>query len=135
MQPIQLRSFSSRPPIATLNQQDNRKEGRIKQALRVKGQDARMWAQRMPLCSHALTLICANLEAINGHRPSRNQMLPQIVAEVIFIGNHTYQSRVVRDGYSIDDGMDQIAGAMSEASMLVGNLPMQAIENPVTLGL
>jgi hypothetical protein len=70
------------------------------------------------------------LEAINRHRISRNQSLPPIVAEVIFIGSHIDQSRVVRDGYSIADGIDQIVCAMSAESEIVGNLPMQTIENP-----
>jgi hypothetical protein len=74
----------------------------------------------MPLYSQALALIRANLEAIrnghkarpvaigkltedqleaiNRHRLSRNQTLPPIDAEVIFIGSHIFQSRIVRDG-------------------------------------
>jgi|SRR5271166_2303241 len=106
----------------------------------------------MPLYSHALALVRANLEAIqegrkvkpvaigrltddqreaiNRHRLSRNQTLLPIVAEVVFIGSHIYQSRVVRDGYCIDDVIDQIVSAMDAASKLIGNLPMQTIENP-----
>ena len=106
----------------------------------------------MPLYSHAHALIRANLEAIqnghkvkpvtvgkltdaqleaiNRHRISLNHTLSPMVAEVIFIGSHIYQSRVVRDGYSIDDVIDQVVSAMSAASELVGNLPMQAIQNP-----
>jgi hypothetical protein len=106
----------------------------------------------MPLHTHAVALIRANLEAIqnghkvkpvaigeltnaqleaiNRHRISSKQTLPRIAAEVIFIGSHIYQSRIVRDGYSIDDVIDQVVSSMSAASELVGNLPMQAIENP-----
>jgi hypothetical protein len=76
------------------------------------------------------TLTYGQLEAINQHRLSHNRTLPPIVAEVIFIGSHIYQSRVARDGYSIDDVIDQIVSAMDAASGLVGNLPMQTIENP-----
>jgi hypothetical protein len=71
------------------------------------------------------------LEAINDHRRFHNPDLPLVGAVVIFIGGHVYRSRVERDGYSIEDVVDQIVSAMSEASCLVGNLPMQAIENPV----
>jgi len=106
----------------------------------------------MPLHSHADGLIRANLraiqdghkarpqvigalteaqlEAINRHRMSQNESLPPIVAEVIFIGGHVYQSRIARDGYTIDDVVEQIVSAMDAESELVGDLPMQAIENP-----
>jgi hypothetical protein len=106
----------------------------------------------MPLYPKAVSLIRANLEAIrdglkvkpvaigrltddqtdaiNRHRLAHNAALPPIVAEVIFIGSHIYQSRVARDGYSIDDVIDQIASAMDSASGLVGSLPMQTIESP-----
>jgi hypothetical protein len=52
------------------------------------------------------------------------------VAEVVFIGSHIYKRRIVCDNYTIDDVVEQIIGAMSEDSTLVGNQPMQAIENP-----
>jgi len=77
------------------------------------------------------TLTEAQLEAINRHRLAQNASLPLIVAEVVFIGAHIYRSRIERDGYTIDDVVAQIVSAMSEASALIGNLPMQAIENPV----
>jgi hypothetical protein len=106
----------------------------------------------MPLYENAASLICANLEAIqsgrkakavaigtltdvqleaiNRHRLAHNASLPLIVAEVVFIGAHVYRSRIERDGYTIDDVVEQIISAMSAASALVGNLPLQAIENP-----
>jgi len=110
-------------------------------------------SQQMPLYLQAISLIRGNLEAIrdgqrvepvaigvltdtqleaiNRHRLSHNAALPPIVAEVIFLGSHIYQSRIVRDGYSIDDVIDQIASAMDTTAELVGNLPMQTIENPM----
>jgi hypothetical protein len=106
----------------------------------------------MPLYPQAIALIRANLEAIrngqrakpvaigrltdaqlkaiNQHRMAHNATLPPIIAEVILIGSHIYQSRITRDGYTIDDVIDQIASAMDSASGLIGNLPMQTIENP-----
>jgi hypothetical protein len=51
------------------------------------------------------------------------------VCPVVFIGAHLYRSRVERDGYTIDDVVGQIISAMSAASALFGNLPMQAVEN------
>jgi hypothetical protein len=107
---------------------------------------------RMPIYPNAVPLIRANLklirsgqrvkpvvvgiltnlqlDGINQHRLSRNHLLLPIVAEVIFLGNHIYQSRIKRDGYSIEDIVDQIVSAMDEDSELVGSLPMQASENP-----
>jgi hypothetical protein len=106
----------------------------------------------VPLYPHAVDLIRTNLEqvaagkrvtaiaigwltpdqlrAINEHRLSQNAELTAIVAEVIFIGGHIYRSRCERDGYTMDDVIDQITSAMDASSNLVGNLPMQAIENP-----
>jgi hypothetical protein len=73
----------------------------------------------MPLSQEAAALIRANLErlqngnranlvvighltvaqlaAINDERYARGH--PPIVAEVVFIGRHVYQSRMIRDGY------------------------------------
>jgi hypothetical protein len=106
----------------------------------------------MPLYPHAIDLIRANLDqiskgykvkpvaigtltaeqlnAMNQHRKEHNPNLEPVVAEVLFFGSHIYQSRCVRDGYTLDDVIDQIVSAMDSASILVGNLPMQAIENP-----
>jgi hypothetical protein len=106
----------------------------------------------MPLYPHAIDLIRANLDqiskgykvkpvaigtltaeqlnAMNQHRKEHNPNLEPVVAEVLFFGSHIYQSRCVRDGYTLDDVIDQIVSAMDSASVLVGNLPMQAIENP-----
>jgi hypothetical protein len=52
------------------------------------------------------------------------------VGRVVFNGAYLYRSRIERDGYTIDDVVGQIISAMSAASALVGNLPMQAVENP-----
>lgn len=76
------------------------------------------------------TLTAVQLEAINQHRLAHNASLPLIVAEVVFIGGHVYRSRIDGDNYTIDDVVEQIISAMNEDSALVGNLPMQAIQNP-----
>ena len=76
------------------------------------------------------TLTIEQLRAINEHRHQQNPDLMPVVAEVLFFGSHIFRSRCLRDGYAIDDVLDQIAGAMDEACVLVGNLPTQAIENP-----
>jgi hypothetical protein len=98
----------------------------------------------MPLYPQAIDLIRANLEqiskgykvkpvvigALTTEQKNQNPDLDPVVAEVLFFGNHIYQSRCVRDGYTLEDVIDQIVSAMDSASMLVGKLPMQAIENP-----
>jgi hypothetical protein len=76
------------------------------------------------------TLTDVQLEAINQHRLAHNAFLPLIVAEVVFIGAHVYRGRIEREHYTIDDVVAHIVSAMSEASAFIGNLPMQAIENP-----
>jgi hypothetical protein len=76
------------------------------------------------------TLTDVQLEAINRHRLEQNASLPSVVAEVVFIGGHVYRWRIEQDNYTIEDVVEQIIGAMSQHSALVGNLPMQAIENP-----
>jgi hypothetical protein len=81
-----------------------------------------------PVAIGALT--AAQVSAINQHRLAQNPNLLPVESEVLFFGSHIYKSRCERDGYTIDDVVDQIVSAMDTASVLVGNLPMQAIENP-----
>jgi hypothetical protein len=74
----------------------------------------------MPLYPNAIEIIRANLEqiaegkrvravvigtlterqlgAINLSRTSRVNPLPVVIAEVLFLGQHIYNSRVIRDG-------------------------------------
>lgn len=106
----------------------------------------------MPLFPNAISLIRANLVAIergervrlavigtltdeqlatiNRTRAAHSTPLPPITAEVIFFGSHIYRSRVIRDGYSIDDVLDQITGAMDAAAEFIETLTMTAIQNP-----
>ena len=72
----------------------------------------------------------AQLEAINGIRRVHGH--PPIVAEVVFLGRHVQQSRIKRDGYSIDDVIDQIASAMEAASVVYQTTTMTAMENPTS---
>ena len=68
------------------------------------------------------------LEDINSNRAV--DQLPPIVAEVVFVGGHIYKSRVVRDGYTVEDVLDQISSAMDCASVAIKTLKMTEIENP-----
>lgn len=104
----------------------------------------------MPLSDDAPTRIRANLEQIGAGQRVRlitigaltNDQLgaintdrrghgyPPIIAEVVFIGRHIYESRIIRDGYSIEDVIDQIGSAMCEAAIAITTATMTAIENP-----
>lgn len=75
------------------------------------------------------TLTNAQLIEINKHRRSRNW--EDITGEIVFCGKHVYESRVVRDGYSIDDVVIQITNAMSKSSRVRVSPKMTVIENPV----
>jgi hypothetical protein len=102
----------------------------------------------MPLYPNATRLIRANLEAvrkgervgavpigaltdtqlaaINQSRAARKSPLPPVASEVIFVGRHAYESRCIRDGYTIEDVIEQIAGAMDEKAVFLNGSPMTA---------
>lgn len=73
------------------------------------------------------TLTDVQLEAINRERGARSY--PTMAAEVVFIGRHVYESRVVHDGYTIDDVIDQIASAMEATAVALETPTMTAMEN------
>lgn len=68
------------------------------------------------------------LADINHHRTT--QGLTPGHAEVVFIGRHIYQSRIAKDGYTIDDVLDQILNAMRSDSLVIETIKMTAMENP-----
>ncbi|MGA2268447.1 MAG: hypothetical protein ABSH44_08265 [Bryobacteraceae bacterium] len=74
------------------------------------------------------TLTDLQLDAINERRKVSGY--PPIVAEVVFLGRHIYESRVVRDGYTSEDVIDQIASGMDAAAMVLKTHVMTAMENP-----
>lgn len=108
----------------------------------------------MPLYLHASALIRANLEeiakgnkvkpvligtlterqlgAINRARQARSYPLPVVIAEVLFFGKHMYQSRVVQDGYTIDDLLDQIVSAMDSTAAFIPTSKAAAIQNHIS---
>jgi hypothetical protein len=116
---------------------------------RFKAAKARL-LELMPLFANAAALIRTNLEQIrDGHRASlveigrltqaqrreinihrSAQSLAPINAEVVFIGKHIYLSRVVKDGYTIDDGIDQIANAMQSDAIVLNEEKLTIMENP-----
>ncbi len=72
------------------------------------------------------TLTPKQLADINRRRSARG--LTPISAEVAFIGKHIYQSRIAKDGYTIEDVVDQISNAMHPDSVVLGTSRMTAME-------
>jgi len=96
----------------------------------------------MPLYENALELIRQNLEQLqNGERPkfqaigkltdeqlnTINQKqfekgLPTVECnEILYMGRHHYNSRVVQDGYTILDLLKQIESVLAESSVIENN--------------
>jgi len=104
----------------------------------------------MPLFPDARRLIRSNLEtlqwgkraqlirigrltekqlfSLNEKRDARGY--PPVEPEVVFIGQHIYNSRIVTDGYTMEDVIDQIASAMDSEGIVLDTSPMTALENP-----
>jgi hypothetical protein len=76
------------------------------------------------------TLTAEQLEAINQIRARHNPSLPPVTGEVLFYGRHLYKSRVIRDGHTVEDVLDQIASAMDAASQVGPHPEMTVLQNP-----
>ena len=96
----------------------------------------------MPLYENALEIIRQNLEQLqNGERPrfqaigkltdeqlntiNQKQLekgLPTVECnEILYMGRHHYNSRVVQDGYTISDLLKQIESVLAESSVIENN--------------
>jgi hypothetical protein len=75
------------------------------------------------------TLTCEQLVTINTYKTKRG--LPSISGEVVFIGGHIYKSRILKDGYSIEDVVLQITRAFDSTSTVINGGKMTALRNPV----
>lgn len=96
----------------------------------------------MPLYENAIDIIKSNLEQLqNGERPKfvaigklTNEQLESInkkqvekglpivqCNEILYMGRHHYESRVLKDGYTISDLIKQIESALSENSVIENN--------------
>lgn len=49
--------------------------------------------------------------------------------EIVLLGKHLYESRVTRDGYTIEDVCDQIESALSSESVAIATNKMTALRN------
>jgi hypothetical protein len=107
----------------------------------------------MPLYANAVALIRSNLEAfqrgerashvtigtlsteqvaaINASRASAAKPQSPINGTLYFIGRHIYERRIVKNGYTIDDVVDQIASALGEGSRLIPTHRSTVIQNHV----
>lgn len=74
------------------------------------------------------TLTVAQLSAINTNRLAEG--LTPIVEEIVFVGGHIHKSRMLGDGYAIEDVIDQIASALASTAVVLVNAHMTAMENP-----
>ena len=74
------------------------------------------------------TLTAVQLTTINANRLTEG--LPPIVEEVVFVGGHIYKSRIMGDGYTIEDVIDQIFSAMDCAAIVLDATHMTIMENP-----
>jgi hypothetical protein len=72
------------------------------------------------------TLSNAQLDTINAGRSRLG--LPPIVAEVLFVGWHIFKSRIIRDGYTIADVIDQIESALAGRAVVEYQT---FLENPI----
>jgi len=105
----------------------------------------------VPLSEGVPALIRVNLEELhNGERarlvaigtsppPSSTRSTPsaapmatrRLWPRSFFIGKHVYESRIVRDGCSVEDVIDQITSALSESAAAIATAYMTAVENPL----
>jgi hypothetical protein len=67
------------------------------------------------------------LAALNAYQDAEH--LPRSTGEVLFHGWHIYKSRVLKDGYQIEDVIAQITSAMSSNSIVEATNYMTSIEN------
>jgi hypothetical protein len=84
-------------------------------------------AKRPPIVQIGV-LTASQLKAINERRIEDE--MPEVNAEILFIGGHVYKSRVVQQGYPIEEVADQIENALSESSIVIDTPYMTAMQNP-----
>jgi hypothetical protein len=74
------------------------------------------------------TLTEEQFSAINEKRRAHN--LQELESpEIVLLGRHLYNSRVVKDGYTIDDVCDQIESALSSGSIVIATTKMTALRS------
>lgn len=51
--------------------------------------------------------------------------------EIVFLGRHLHHSRAIKDGYSIDDIIDQIESAIADTALVIATHKMTALKSSV----
>jgi hypothetical protein len=81
------------------------------------------------------SLMPLQLAAINNARASRKNdrgepsPFPPMQPEILLIGRHVYNSRVVKDGYTLAEVMVQIANALHERSEFIPTRKATLLQN------
>jgi len=88
-----------------------------------------MRGQRVPHISIG-QLTAPQLAAIQKQQIAQN-LMPS-VCEIVFVGRHIYQRRILSDHYIISDVLLQIESALSELSEVVATTYMTLLRNPVS---
>jgi hypothetical protein len=70
----------------------------------------------------------AQHEAVNAHRAAAN-LPPLEDPEIVFIGKHVFDSRIVGDNYTIEDVVAQIASALAADAIVMANTKMTALDS------
>lgn len=70
------------------------------------------------------SLTSTQLSVLNRDRATLGQA--PLVAEVVFLGRHIYNSRVIKDGYSISDVIRQIKSALDDSAVMRPSAPMMS---------
>ncbi len=75
-------------------------------------------------------LTAAQHDAINVARTAHG--LPGLeLPEIVFLGRHLHQSRIVRDGYTIDDVIAQMTSALAESAVVHASSKMTTVRSIV----
>jgi hypothetical protein len=81
------------------------------------------------------TLTDAQRDAINQARATRKNHrgepapFPPIQSEIVMIGRHLYNSRILQDGYTIDEVLLQISNALSDRAQYIHTLKATLIQD------
>lgn len=71
--------------------------------------------ERVPVI-HVGALLPEQVEQLNSFR--RSSGLVEIAENLVFVGRHIFNSRIVKDGYSIEDVCIQVESALHPASLV-----------------
>jgi hypothetical protein len=88
----------------------------------------RIQAGQKPLVKKVGFFTPEQLTEINAARAVHN--FPALRSEINFHGKHLYESRCLENGYTVDQILDQIQSAFSDASVIHFTPPSSLLRNP-----